>query len=158
MQKNFHHAQILKQVNKSVYDDAKISEVFATLSVVVVNKKTKILKYAGAGDLPILYRNVNTANVEKMISGGSLLGFSSTGEFDDIELKMNSGDFVLMLTDGVIESRNSEGVALETKGLIEIIKKIEIDNNPLKHILKNVNAVTGGKFEDDISLIAIKAE
>ena len=154
----FSPAQILAQVNKSVYDDAKISEVFATLSVMVLNDETKTIKYAGAGDLPILYRNSALNKVEKLISGGSLLGFSPRGEFEDIEIKMNSGDFILMLTDGVTESRNVEGFQLGSSRLMEILERIQSDENPLTEILKEVTEFTGGKYEDDISLISIKAE
>ncbi len=69
----FSPAQILEQVNQSVYDDAKISEVFATLSVMVINDETKTIKYAGAGDLPILYMNATAGKVQKLISGGLCL-------------------------------------------------------------------------------------
>lgn len=154
----FSPARILTQVNKSVYDDAKISEVFATLSVVVLNHRTRTVRYAGAGDLPILYRNRSVNKVEKLISGGSLLGFSPRGDFEDIEIKMNPGDFILMLTDGVIESRNGEGNQLGSKRLMEILDRIQSDENPLMEILNEVTEFTGGKYEDDISLISIKAE
>lgn len=151
-------AQILKQVNKSVYDDAKISEVFATLSIVVVNKKTKIVKYAGAGDLPILYRNSETGTVEKLISGGSLLGFSANGEFEEIDLQLKSGDFILMMTDGVIESRNVYGEPYGSEKLMETLMTIKSIDDPLMEIIEDVNDFNGGKYEDDISLISIKAE
>ncbi len=49
-------SEILQQVNLTVYGDTKISEVFATLSIIIVNNKTKELKYSGAGDIPIIYK------------------------------------------------------------------------------------------------------
>lgn len=154
----FSPAQILAQVNRSVYDDAKISEVFATLSVMVLNVESKTVKYAGAGDLPILYKNTSAGKVEKLISGGSLLGFSSKADFEDIEIKLQSGDFIVMLTDGIIESRNEEGQQLGSSRLVEILGKIQSKENPIMEILNEVNGFTGGKYEDDISLISIKAE
>jgi phosphoserine phosphatase RsbU/P len=154
----FSPAKILSQVNKSVYDDAKISEVFATLSVVVINKETKVVRYAGAGDLPILFKSSKNGGVDKMISGGSLLGFSPKGEFDDVEITMLPGDFIVMLTDGVIESRDLDGHPLEAAGLIEILNQLDPDGNPLSQVVKSVNDITGGKYEDDISLILIKTE
>jgi sigma-B regulation protein RsbU (phosphoserine phosphatase) len=154
----FSPSQILTQVNKSVYDDAKISEVFATLSVMVINDETKTVKYAGAGDLPIMYRNTAANKIEKLISGGSLLGFSSKADFEEIEIKLQPDDFILMITDGVIESRNVEGKQLGSSGIMEILQKIESKENPIMEILNEVNAFTEGKYEDDISLISIKAE
>ncbi len=154
----FSPSQILTQVNKSVYDDAKISEVFATLSVMVINDETKTIKYAGAGDLPIMYRNTAADKIEKLTSGGSLLGFSSRADFEEIEIKLQPDDFILMITDGVIESRNVEGKQLGSSGIMEILQRIESKENPILEILNEVNAFTGGKYEDDISLISIKAE
>ena len=153
----FSPAMIINQVNKSVYDDAKISEVFATLSVVVINKKSMTIKYAGAGDLPILYRNWEKGTVKKLVSGGSLLGFSSRGDFEDLEIKLEYGDFILMFTDGVIESRNLNGEQLGSVRLMDMLEKVQVNKNFLKEILENVNEFTGGRYEDDISLIAIKA-
>ena len=154
----FSPAMILNQVNKSVYDDAKISEVFATLSVVVINKESMTIKYAGAGDLPILYRNWEKGTVEKLVSGGSLLGFSSRGDFEDLEIKLQNGDFILMFTDGIIESRNLNGEQLGSVRLMNMLEKIKINENPLKEILDYINEFTGSRYEDDISLIAIKAK
>jgi len=151
-------AQILKQVNKSVYDDAKISEVFATLSIVVINKETKTVKYAGAGDLPILYRNSKKGTVEKLISGGSLLGFNPGGDFDELEIRLEHDDFIMMLTDGVIESRNVHGEPMKSNHLVELVGRIRLDEDPLNEIVKGIVEFTGGSYEDDISLISIKAE
>jgi sigma-B regulation protein RsbU (phosphoserine phosphatase) len=156
--REFSPGKILTQVNKSVYEDAKISEVFATLSVVVINNEKKILKYAGAGDLPVLYRNSHKGKIEKIISAGALLGFNPRGEFDDLEIQIQPDDLIIMMTDGVIESRNSENNPLGTDGLIKLLDRIKIEKDPLSCIIKEINDFTGGKFEDDVSLIAIKAD
>ena len=145
-------------MNKSVYDDAKISEVFATLSVVVINKERKTVRYAGAGDLPILYKNSENGTVEKMISGGSLLGFSARGDFEDLEIKLHHDDFILMLTDGIIDSRNEKGEPLGSDKVIDILRTVQTDEDPLNEIVKELNNFTGGSYEDDISLISIKAD
>ncbi len=150
--------KILTQVNRSVYDDAKISEVFATLSVVVINNEKKTIRYAGAGDLPLLYKNSSNGKIEKIISKGSLLGFNPKEVFDDLEINMKNGDFIIMLTDGVIESRDTGNNSLQAEGLLEILENVESDDNPLSRVVKEVNDFTSGNYEDDISLIAIKAE
>ncbi|HSD62988.1 MAG TPA: response regulator [Ignavibacteriaceae bacterium] len=155
--RDFSPGKILTQVNKSVYEDAKISEVFATLSIVVINNEKKIIKYAGAGDLPVLYKNTGKEKIEKIISAGALLGFNPRGEFDDLEIQIQPDDFIIMLTDGLIESRNSDNNPLGTEGLIKILTDIKTEKDPLARITKDINNFTGGKFEDDVSLIVIKA-
>ncbi len=155
--REFSPGKILTQVNKSVYEDAKISEVFATLSVVVVNNEKRVIKYAGAGDLPVLYRNTRKGKIEKIISSGALLGFNPRDEFDEVEIHIQPDDFIIMMTDGVIESRNSDNDALSSEGLIKILENIKTENDPLPCIVNGLNEFTGSKFEDDASLIVIKA-
>ncbi len=73
--------EIIAKVNNSVYQDSKISEVFSTLSVVVLDNKEMILNYAGAGDLPIFYKKNADKIVTKIESKGLLLGFNSDSSF-----------------------------------------------------------------------------
>jgi hypothetical protein len=41
---------------------------------------------------------------------------------------------------------------------METLKTVQLKENPLIEIVRNINDFTGGKYEDDISLISIKAE
>ncbi len=148
---------ILQQVNKSVYKDAKVSEVFATLSIVILNKKNKTLKYTGAGDLPLLYLDRVNNKFRKLQSKGLLLGFSPEGGYEDINITLNRNDCIFIVTDGIIESRNSEGEQFGAKRMSEVIKSISLSDNPMEKLKAEFREFTGGNFEDDISLITIKA-
>ncbi len=150
--------EILQQVNKSVYQDAKVSEVFATLSVVTLNNDTKIAKYTGAGDLPIIYKNNSDGSVQKIKSNGLLLGFAEHGNYEDISIKLNFGDFLICVTDGIIESRNSAGEQFGSYRLMEILKNINSEDDPMDILKREFETFTDNKFEDDISLIVIKAK
>lgn len=147
---------ILETVNHSIYQDSKISEVFATLSIVIIDSSKSTIKYSGAGDLPIFYRKASDGNCEMIKSTGMLLGFSANGMFEDYELKLDDGDILLMITDGIIESRNSAGLPLGTDNLISLLKEIPGNVEPLDYIKEKVNQFTGNKYEDDMSVIAIK--
>ncbi len=62
-----------------------------------------------------------------------------------------------MITDGIIESRNSEGEQFGSSKLGQVVASISADDNPLEKIKDEFFKFTEGKFEDDISLITIKA-
>jgi len=149
--------EILDKVNRSVYQDAKISEVFATLSVIILNNKTNTLQYAGAGDLPLIYRNAATEQTQYITSKGMLLGFTSEGFFEDMVVQMNSGDVIALFSDGIVESRNPQGVALGTDSLAKLVDSIPSDTDPMEFLKNKLTEFTANKFEDDISLITIKA-
>lgn len=152
----FPPSQILQKVNESIYQDAKVSEVFATLSVVVINKKTKVAQYAGAGDLPLIYKNTCAGKVEQQQSKGLLLGFSANGNYDDVTINLNSNDCIFLTTDGIIESRIAGGEQFGSDRLEKLIANIKPDEDPLEIIKDAFTQATGGNFEDDISLISIK--
>jgi sigma-B regulation protein RsbU (phosphoserine phosphatase) len=153
----FSPSQILQHVNKSVYQDAKVSEVFATLSIIIINNKTNIAKYTGAGDLPLVYWDSVSGSAQTIRSKGLLLGFAEQGNYEDVPLKMNKNDFIIMVTDGIIESRNSNGDQYGLDRLKDLLADIENKDYPIELIKKNFTEFTQEKFEDDISLIAIKA-
>jgi sigma-B regulation protein RsbU (phosphoserine phosphatase) len=149
--------KILEQVNRSIYQDSKISEVFATLSILVINNKTNTVKYSGAGDLPILLRKFSNKSAELIQSSGMLLGFSEDGSFKDKEFNISPNDFIIIFTDGVIESRNIKGEPIGTENLLKIVSSTPDNVDTLEYLKANICTFTNQSFEDDISLIFVKA-
>jgi sigma-B regulation protein RsbU (phosphoserine phosphatase) len=156
--KNCTPKEILQQVNKAVYQDAKISEVFATLSIMLLNRSNKHLLYGGAGDLPILYKNSLSSEINKIYVKGMLLGFTAEGNYEDSLVRLNKDDVIILASDGIIESRNLSGEQFGKNELLRSVKNINPSVEPLDIIRNDFVAFTAGKFEDDISLITIKAE
>jgi phosphoserine phosphatase RsbU/P len=149
-------SEILQQVNQSLYSDAKVSEVFATLSVIVLDNSSKTVKYTGAGDLPILFKENSSNKIMNIQSKGLLLGFSEKGNYSDVSIDMEKGDCLLMLTDGVIESRNKNNEQFGEKRVIEVLNDLKENEDALEKIKEKVVDFTSGNFEDDISLIFIR--
>jgi sigma-B regulation protein RsbU (phosphoserine phosphatase) len=150
--------RIIAKVNNSVYQDSKISEVFSTLSVVVLDNKNLILKYSGAGDLPIFYKKASGSEVKKIESNGLLLGFNKDSSYDDTTIKLSHGDTVYLTTDGVIEAIDRNGNQFGTKGLIEVLQKLDKEDSSLKKIKQELSIFTSKRFDDDISFVMIKAK
>lgn len=153
--KEFTPSKILQQVNKSVYNDAKVSEVFTTLSIVLLDKKNLVLKYSGAGDLPLTYKKRDDNNAIDILSNGSLLGLKLEGQYQDSIVQLNSGDIIIMATDGIIESRNPHGQPFGSQRIKDILLN-SVDGNIFNKLKEEFISFTNGRFEDDISLISIK--
>jgi sigma-B regulation protein RsbU (phosphoserine phosphatase) len=150
-------ASILKKVNRSIYQDSKISEVFTTLSVVILDNENMVLKYAGAGDLPIIHKKIDGSEPLKIHSDGILLGFLEESDYLDSEIKMSPGDYVLLTSDGIIEATNKTKEQFGAVRLMEIIKNNKSEKSLVDEIRNDVSAFSNGNFEDDISLIMIKS-
>ena len=82
------------------------------------------------------------------------------------EFTMNSGDILLLYTDGLIEARNGNGEQFDIEGVKESFRKvINEDLEKIKdHLIKDVSefAQSGdmlkynGSFADDITLVLLK--
>ena len=147
--------KIISKVNNLVYQDSKISEVFSTLSIILLDKKNMTLKYSGAGDLPILYKNQLSGEIKRIGSKGSLLGFNKDTLFQDVNLSMNSGDIVLLSTDGLTECRDKNGKHFGVSNVVNSIQKCENANSLLTVLKNDLLDFNQLKFDDDVSVISI---
>ena len=150
---DYQPSHILNKVNESVFKDERIAEVFITLSIIILDKKNKTARYSGAGDLPLIYKS---GKVDRIISKGVLLGFSKSGEYEDVEIQLNDGDELFLVTDGITEARNKEGVLYGEEKLMEFIGGLNPDQDSLEQMQKEIFEYTGGEMDDDVSVIAVK--
>lgn len=153
---DFVPSKILQQVNKSVYQDSKVSEVFTTLSIVILNKTNHSLKYSGAGDLPLIFKEGSSDKIESLSTNGSLLGFMEDGSFEDVTKTLKNGDSVFMLTDGIMESRSPSGEPFGPSKFPQILKETNSHEDDFNKVKLEFESFTRGQFEDDVSMINIK--
>jgi sigma-B regulation protein RsbU (phosphoserine phosphatase) len=150
-------SEILEQVNSTVYGDTKVSEVFATLSIIIINNNNKMVKYSGAGDIPIIYNPVN-GEIQRIKSKGLLLGFSKKGEYEDAVIQIKEKDRIYLTTDGVIDSRSKTHESFGEDRLFQLITNLKDNNAPLDAIKEKCDKFTDSEYDDDISLILIEAK
>ncbi len=152
----FTPSALMQRINESVYQDAKVSEVFATLSIVIVDKKNKVAKYSGAGDLPIVYKNALNNTVEQKNAKGMLLGFMAEGGYADVTMQLNSGDHIVLYSDGIIESRGLNNEQFGSERFQKVLADLKPEEAFLDKVKAEVTLFTNDNFEDDISLVVIK--
>ncbi|MDH7604932.1 MAG: SpoIIE family protein phosphatase [Melioribacter sp.] len=152
--KEFKPSEILQRINESVYKDERISEVFITLSIIIIDVKNKIAKYSGAGDLPIIHKSSKQAKYIQ--STGLLLGFSQSGQYEDHEIKLQTGEEIILITDGITESRNKKGEQYGQERLINFLSSLSSNDNTIDALKKEIMNFTDGELEDDVSIISIK--
>jgi len=148
--------ELMEQVNSIIYNDSKISEVFSTLSVLLLDANAKIIRYCGAGDLPVFYRSIISKTTIPVSSNGLLLGFSDNGFYDEQVFHVQNGDELVLITDGIIESRNENGEQFGTNRLLGLIDSLKDGDDSIEVIKREFLSYTNNKCEDDISLINIK--
>jgi sigma-B regulation protein RsbU (phosphoserine phosphatase) len=153
---SFSAGAVLNEVNKSIHKDAKISEIFSAVSVIILDNKKKVFQYAGAGDLPVLIVRKEQKRVDRIDSEDPLLGIMPDAEYASHEAPLGQGDSLLFFTDGITDSRNSDGKSLTFVGLHARLNDTEYED-PFLFIKQLLTDYTGGHFDDDVSLICVEA-
>lgn len=151
---DFLPSTIIQKVNKTVYNDAKIAEVFATLSVLLLDAQNNTIKYSGAGDLPLQF--VTKDGISQIHSNGLLLGFSEDGSYDDITIEFSPGDVLLLSTDGILDSRDHQGVPFGEKRFEQVLQLLYNNSNAIELFKEQFTNYVNNNFEDDISVITIR--
>jgi len=148
-------SEILKKVNETIYSDAKISEIFSTVSVAIIDNNKNEVQYSGAGDHPMLRYDSLNKKVTQFVSEGLLLGLSNEGDYNDVIIPLNIDDILFIYTDGLIESRNKEGEQFGVPRIKDTILN-SVSSSPEEELIKKFTDFTENKYEDDVSMIAIK--
>jgi sigma-B regulation protein RsbU (phosphoserine phosphatase) len=140
-------------VTSSIGEDRFISFFYA-----VADAQQKKLTYANAGhNPPVLVRRDGTC--ARLEPTGAVLGPFPNWSYQHNEMDLETGDRLLMFTDGVTEVRNAIGDEFGEERLIELlIENRELDAEALRdRIVQTVVDYGGGEFHDDATLMVLCA-
>ena len=152
----------LAQVNRNLFPDVR-EDMFVSLAYVVLQHGTGDLCLSRAGhDAPLMFRS-NSGRVETIKPPGLAIGIDEGEVFErvtqDFELKMESGDVLLLYTDGVCEAIDADEAEFGKDRLMEVF----LQSAPLgaeavvDAIQQSVDSFAGDEPQmDDITMIAIE--
>ncbi|MBI4564960.1 MAG: PP2C family protein-serine/threonine phosphatase [Planctomycetes bacterium] len=156
-------AAALCRANADVYGDLD-RRTFVTAFLGVYDPAARVLTYARAGhNPPLLFNRDRAPSVQKLDTGGLMLGMSQSALFDRTmkseAVQMLSGDVVLLYTDGLEEAKNAQG---EQFGLDRFTKVLEAQwGKPACNIVGALSLALDtfcGSVaqEDDVTVICLK--
>ncbi|MEW5942139.1 MAG: SpoIIE family protein phosphatase, partial [Chloroflexota bacterium] len=111
-------AEALRRVNELLLPDTK-QGMFVTAVYAVLNQDTGELTYTNAGHNPPLVIRKDT--VEKLTRTGVALGAWSDSVFEEKTITLESGESLLLYTDGLTEAFNLEGDMFGEERLLRAI-------------------------------------
>lgn len=149
---------LLQKINSILFDRSQ-QGMFVTLLYMVLNKRTGELTVTNAGHLPPL---LNQNSTRKCIAvdgtSGIPLGILPAVEFSERIIHFQSGDQLLLYTDGITEAKNNRGKMFSVDRLKQIF--IQKWNHPqllIEEIVKQIKTFSKNNPQhDDITLMAIK--
>jgi len=133
------------------------------MAYLIAKKADPELVLARAGhDAPLHYR-VKDNSVVKINPPGMALGIDSGGVFNrvtgDFKVRLETGDCLILYTDGVTEALDVNGLEFGISRLIEAIQAGAADGAPaiLSRVTGDLKMFVGSNPQnDDITLIAIR--
>ena len=156
VRKNKTPAEILKEVNASIYDEN--SQMFVTCFLAILNKNTGRLQFANAGHNPPIIGNNRSYHFLKCNPGFVLGGFEEAFVKDE-ETVLKNGESLTLYTDGITEARNEKGEFFGEQRLIDSFNRREYTCLvELHHSIKDDVAAFVGQADqsDDLTFLTIK--
>ena len=149
---------VLESLNRVVEHNVDPS-MFITMFYGLYDPSIKEFTYASAGHEPGFYYDAASEAFNDLDAKGLLLGVDKKTKYRQYKKKVNPGDMIVLLSDGVTECRTSEGF-IERETLIEFIK-----NNMHLHaqeivtnIYKELEKMQHFQLRDDFTLIILKSD
>lgn len=146
--------EIVSDLNNELYVSTA-QNVFATIFIAFIEKKSNKLFYVSAGHINQYV--FNDEGIVPLASTGAILGIFENEPYECNELQLKPGDKLLLFTDGITEASLGEKMF----GNGRIISSIEDGKSlPMHTLLNNLqSSVTDfcrGNFQDDITLLGLE--
>lgn len=147
----------LKQMNAIL--NGKVGSEFTTASFAYINRRTRELKIANAGHPPLLLWKAREQTIMEIRPHGRLLGILNDIGVESESVPLDSGDRVLLFTDGVIEGRSPAGREMGEAEFHRIIReqhKLTAEDF-CDYMIEHITRWCGGgdHISDDIALIVV---
>ena len=130
---------------------------YFTIFYMVLNVKTGVLKYVRAAHpMPILIKN--SGEIIELNAYGTPVGFEFVEGYKEETIYLESGDNLIIYTDGLLELVGDDGEKLEHEGLMKYLKneiKYKSPNHYFTHNLSYL-AKKQDKIKDDLTILEMK--
>jgi len=152
-------ARVLAGLNEALY--GKFTGHFVTAAYVLIDTEKQSLRYAGAGHPPLILRDTAAGATREFVENGLFLGYFPNATYSAVELPFKTGDWILLYTDGIIETTN---VSEEQYGVDRFKDFLESNHDLsagqfvdsfLDELSQWSDKASGRESEDDLTLMAI---
>jgi sigma-B regulation protein RsbU (phosphoserine phosphatase) len=132
---------------------------FVTFVYAIVDVRTGRLQYTNAGhNAPLLLKA--DGSISRLDEGGPPLGLKIPPidrTYVENDLLLESGDCLLLFTDGVTEATDSDGTEFGEDRLVELLRSAAgMDAAHVRHtVMESVTRFSRGVFHDDVTILVL---
>jgi len=156
LQKDIPLEELINRVNEVLFDLKKKS-MFITAAILRI-KKDNTAQFCIAGHLPILHIGCNGGIIERLGMKQMGLGILPSYKFRTDSIKIKEDDLFVLLTDGLPEVQNKDGIMLGETVIENTIR--ENADKPLNEIKETIikTAELHGIAHDDQTLLLLRCK
>ncbi len=154
---------MLVAANETLYKNFD-RKTFISLIYGIIDAKDRRFTFCRAGHCPLFYINSNDEEPKRLEPRGLGVGLDAGSIFEktleQMEIKLNDGDALMLYTDGVTEARNPKGDEFGEERLAEALMLAKSDDPTeiKKSIIHTIYSFFDGQNAyDDLTFIIIKA-
>jgi len=139
-----------------------ISGMFVALLYAIFDSKDKTLTLCSAGQTQPIHVSAKTGQATLVETKGDTfpLGILDDSKYEDTQLALETGDKVILYTDGIVEAMNEQKEIYGFDRLLDVVKNSQTmtAETLLEEIKRQVNEFAGNTAQhDDITIIVIQA-
>jgi PAS domain S-box-containing protein len=146
----------LELANKSLFTGRKEEGGELTAFFAVLDTSINIVTYANAGQEPPVLVDAG-GNIEELGPTGMLLNMMGVFAYSERSCRLNAGDRIVMITDGITEARSEDRVFFNKRGVIDHIKR-NLNKSPQEladGLLAAALDHAGGGLQDDAAIVVL---
>jgi len=153
-------ARLLSDVNQYVTRDSSQTSRFMSLFFLEIDPSAKMLRWVRAGHEPAMLFDPARNNFRELSGEGMALGVVEGYNYAEFTLQgWNSGNVIIIGTDGIHETRNEKDEMFGLRRLRDIIQKsaaesAETIKDGVIDTLRNFQG--SAPREDDVTLVVVK--
>jgi sigma-B regulation protein RsbU (phosphoserine phosphatase) len=151
--------QLVGRMNNYACGNSQNGRHFTTTFIAEYNPASRGLNYVNAGHNPPILRR-HTGAIDRLETGGIPLGIAQNAPFESETVTLESGDWLVIFTDGVTEAENSHADEYGEARLMVVLLANQALSPPemLKAIMLDLDRFVGDAPQhDDITLLLLKA-
>jgi len=152
-------ATLTASLNNEIVNEVGPTGMFITAALLRLDRAERRVTVTSAGHTPVMILRAATGAVEMLASDGPPLGFLQGAEFTDQVLHLESGDSLLLYTDGVTEATNVDLDMFGEERLARLLKRHAADDPQvlLNAVRRDLAEFTKrDRYDDDVSMLVIR--
>lgn len=148
-------AKALQKLNEKFAELNLDERSYVTAAAAIIEKGTNRIRYCVAGhNAPILLKTEKGID-EIVMSSPPISNWMPDFGYEDRYLEYHRGDILVLLTDGVIESRNQKGEQFSLERVEEILQRSYSAEKFIEKLKASLTEFCGS-FDDDLTAMAFE--